>query len=207
MTIKAEDSLIMDARRVLQRSHERGADPYNQGGGGKRPWLRQFDRAAVEEETLNSTTLSGHRFDELLERGERILAIRTDDLPGTLDQFESFARQSGKAIYLWRPEEGLRSLKVTDMSVPGSTRMADALRYVANSMHYGVYGFVGFDRQLNLQCTQLLRDIAGNRTGYDRKVILLGEDFRLPGNLKALTARIEHRPARQLRLRDGRWVV
>lgn len=192
-------------------SRHPGHSPYNAdrqvGGRARRPWMRELKARPVEDQTITSAALSGSQIDELLERPERILVLESPDIEATLGQFEAFARQTGKAVYLWRPEQGLNSLKVADMRVPGSDRLAEALRYVVNSLHYGIYGFVEFEATLKMDGIQLLRQIASAQSGYDRKVILLTNSYKLPRGLEQLAAVIRHTPQQKLRLRDGRWVL
>lgn len=161
----------------------------------------------MAEANLQSGAFSGQQFDDLLDRVERVLVIESTDPPGTVQQFQSFAAQTGKAVYLWRAGLGLTSLKVVDMQVPGSGRLSEALRYIANSKHYGIYGFVDFESQLKMDSFQLLRDIAKVRSGYERKVVLITGGMNLPEGLEEQCARIQHQPKRHLRLRDGRWVI
>lgn len=163
--------------------------------------------ARVAEPTLQDTIVSGQQFYDLLDRDERVLVIESTDTAATVQQFRAFAAQSGKAIYLWRNGGGLTSLKVVDMQVPGSGRLNDALRYVARSKHYGIYGFVDFETHLKVESTQLLSDIARGGSGYERKVVLITDGVKLPQKLEEQCARIRHEPKRQLRLRDGRWIV
>lgn len=169
--------------------------------------VRHYKATRVAQPTLQNGVISGQQFDDLLARDERILVIESEDPAGTAQQFKKFAGQTGKAMYLWRPDEGLTSLKVVDMRVPGSTRLTEALRYIANSKHYGVYGFVDFEGHLKVDSIQLLRDIAKSRSGYERRVVLITGGVKLPHNLEDQCARVQHEPRRHLRLRDGRWVV
>lgn len=173
----------------------------------RRNRIRARRAPRVTEATVQNGAISGQQFDDLLERDNRVLIIESPDPAGTVQQFRAFAGQTGKAIYLWSAEDGFTSLKVVDMKVPGSRRFADALRYVVNSKHYGVYGFLGFERDLKVDSIQLLREIAKSRSGNDRKVILFTSGVRLPEGLQEDCARIEHQPKRRMRLRDGRWIV
>lgn len=193
------------------RPHPADARPYNAAGtvpSGVRQYRDRGNRAArVAQPILKTSAISGQQFDDLLEGDERVLVIESTDPAGTVQQFQAFAAQTGKAIYLWRFEQGLTSLKVVDMQVPGSHRFGEALRYITNSKHYGVYGFVDFESHLKVDNIQLLTDIARNRAGNDRKVVLITGGVKLPRTLEEQCARIEHEPRRRLRLRDGRWVV
>lgn len=174
--------------------------------GGARTGSGAYKAARVAQPTLQNGVISGQQFDDLLEREERLLVIESSDPDGTAQQFQAFAGQTGKAIYLWRPGTGLASLKVVDMRVPGSGRLNEALRYVARSKHFGIYGFLEFENDLKVDAIQLLRDIAQSRSGNERRVVLISAGVRLPQGLEDLCARVTHEPRRHLRLRDGRWI-
>ena len=86
----------------------------------------------------------------------------------------------------------------------------DALRYVLKSMHYGVYLFSDFQGHLQHRGIEHLRGVAASRDGYQRKVILLGSDMRLPGLLADSIYHVFEQQQQETlkpRLRDGRWVV
>lgn len=208
MADKDIDSITTTARRVLSRARNGAAGDVPEasptapadGGGSTADGVSR-------DMGLQATSLTAQQVDDLLERPERILTVRSEDPDATMHRLEGHARHTGKAVYVWHPDQGLQSLKVNDMGVPGSARLSDALRYIANSRHYGVYAFVDFETQLNLSCIQLLHDIANMNTGNDRKIILVGREFRLPTKLAGLAAHLEHARERKLRMRDGRWVL
>lgn len=203
------DSITKTARRILERM---GREPVSAPGEdlpAHEPELTEISAVPPAREVVvpQSTALSAEQFEDVLEHDERILTIATQEPETTLRRFQSVARHSGKAIYLWYPDQGLRSLKVNDMGVPRSMRMVDALRYIANSRHYGVYAFVYFEAQINLACTEIMREISKSRARYDRKIVLIGQEFALPRNLLGLARQLIHEPEQRLRLRDGRWVT
>lgn len=168
--------------------------------------VRGYEAARVAQPTLQNGVISGQQFDELLERDQRVLVVESSDPAGTAQQFRAFASQTGMAMYFWHPETGLTSLKVVDMRVPGSGRLNEALRYVLNSKHFGIYGFLDFEKDLKMDGIQLLRNIAQSRTGNERRVVLISGGLQLPQGLEELCARVTHEPKRHLRLRDGRWI-
>ncbi|MEM9532686.1 MAG: hypothetical protein AAGA23_17340 [Pseudomonadota bacterium] len=148
-------------------------------------------------------------YDALVEREENVIAVHCLDIEEALVQFRVMCRRSGRSVYHWSGSHGLVSMKASDISVPGSRKLTDALRYVLQSMHYGVYVFSGFAGQLQHSSVEYLRSIAGSRDGYQRKVILLGKDLRLPGVLSDTVYQVFERERTSLRprLRDGRWIV
>ena len=132
-----------------------------------------------------------------------------DDRDRALEILEAMlALRSGTSAYVWEPEGGLGSLRETGLNVPGSKRITDALRYVAQSMHFGIYLFTGFADQLKPADTVMLRRISRMETSNQRKLVFVANHVELPEELDGLYDRIAaeaSKPAR-LHLRDGRWV-
>lgn len=112
-------------------------------------------------------------------------------------------------MYHWSESRGMTSLKAIDIGVPGARKLVDALRYVEQSMHYGVYIFTQFERQMHAQAHNLLSSIL--ELSEPRMVILLAEHVTLPPRLHDRVEHIMDAPAVETnlrpRLRDGRWVV
>ena len=101
------------------------------------------------------------------------------------------------------------SLKDSEISVPGSRPLVDALRYVLQSMHYGIYVMIGFESHLSFPCVNYLKQLATQPQPDERKLILLGRHLHLPDPLGKLVDAVtfdEPQPV-HLRLRDGRWVM
>lgn len=137
-----------------------------------------------------------------------IVAIATSDPAAIVDGFRHQAVRDGMAVYAWSETGGLRSLRERDVVVEGCGRFADALRYVVNSSHFGVYLMRGWRSPPDAQERTLLRQVAAIRGGHPRRVVLLGSDTELSGLPPISLVRIEQRvpEARRPRLRDGRWV-
>ena len=92
--------------------------------------------------------------------------------------------------------------------MPGSKRMTDALRYVLQSMHFGIYLFVDFTEHLRPAETLMLRRIVRLQAANERKLVFVGDQVELPEAMDGMYERVaaESEMHRQLRLRDGRWV-
>lgn len=147
-------------------------------------------------------------FDRVLASKQSLVVLEADDPAAVLEQFRTFARRSGQSVYSWQDEVGIYSLRDADMRVPGSKRMADALRYILQSMHFGIYLFVDVGQYLRPPNTGILRQI-GKVVGGNRKVVFVGYSKPLPESLDELAERLTYagvRPTRP-RLRDGRWVM
>ncbi len=148
-------------------------------------------------------------FEQIVQSRHHLIAIETATTADIVLQFRQLALRGGQSIYLWQGDSGIVSLREGDVRVPGSKRMTDALRYILQSMQFGVYLFTDFVEHLRPPNTGLLRQISRIRTGHERKVIFIGEPVPLPDGLEELIERIKHHSlaSGNPRLRDGRWVV
>lgn len=149
---------------------------------------------------------------EVLERivtSERnVVLLETGDNAGFIERLRRVARRSGQALYLWRQESGLLSLREGDMAVPGCRRLTDALRFVRRSMHFGIYLFDDVGALLRPPDMVLLTQIARLGDGPARRVVLMGDAVDRGEALDAISLRlsVSGGDRRRPRLRDGRWV-
>ena len=148
-------------------------------------------------------------FDRIVQSPQNLIAIETPNAADVLAQFRLLALRTGQSVYSWEADTGIVSLRERDVGVPGSKRATDALRYILQSMQFGVYLFSEFNEHLRPPNLGLLRQIARLRTGNDRKVVFIGEQVHLPDGLNELVERISHQSVASVhpRLRDGRWVT
>jgi hypothetical protein len=154
-------------------------------------------------------------FDRVVSSDRSLIAIETPRGAEILAQFRHFAVRSGNSIYSWNESDGIASLRETEVSVPGSARLPEALRYIQGSMHFGVYLFHELAAQLRFsparaQVLGLLRQIGRgkNMGGAVRKVVLIDGQVSFSDGVDELFERLRDEPGsgRRLRLRDGRWV-
>lgn len=149
-------------------------------------------------------------FDRILSAAGPLVALKAASVEELLEQFRLIARRTGQAVYLWRPQEGLVSLRDAQMRVPGCTRLGDALRYVSQSLHFGVYLIEVPPGPVSATDSALLRQLAKARTGHVRRIVLLGTTAAQLGGLGDEVAMVDadrHARSTAPRLRDGRWVV
>lgn len=148
-------------------------------------------------------------FDQILKAEGNVLGLATADVDDSLLQFRQLAVRSGQSVYLWTPENGISSMRETDVHVPGSRRLADALRFILQSLHFGVYLFTQFEEQLKPPATSLLRRIARIRTGNERKLLFVASALQFPDDIDSLVERVSPSMGGSFRprLRDGRWVT
>ena len=121
---------------------------------------------------------------------------------------EGFARRRGTTIYAWTVDRGLISLREQGIVVPASRRLAEALRYVQQSAHFGIYLIPVAGAQLTPPIVAQLRQISRVSDGALKRIVLLNESGDLPTSILEYCAHLQMQPrsSAKLRMRDGRWV-
>jgi len=151
----------------------------------------------------------GDIFERILAASSGLVVLDSVDVHALTEQLRALARQTGQAIYLWQPDTGLGSLRDAHIRVPDCQRLGNALRYMQQSMHFGVYFLVGLELPLSAMDATLLRQLARMPKGYLRRVVLVDAPAALVEHLGELVVHLGSDDAtpRRLRLRDGRWLV
>jgi len=148
-------------------------------------------------------------FDRILAASSGLVVLESKDAHALVNQFQAIARQSGQAVYLWQPDTGLSSLRDAHVRVPDCQRLGNALRYIKQSMHFGVYLLLGLELPLSAMDATLLRQLARPPKDHLRRVVLIDVPAALTEHLGELAVHLnaaDGQPPR-LRLRDGRWLV
>lgn len=131
------------------------------------------------------------------------------DSNALIEQFRALARLNGQSVYLWRPESGMENLREAHAVIPGSQRIGNALRYIQQSIHFGIYLLSTFPMPLPPTDGALLRQLARAPAGHVRRVVLLDAPSALTSSIDDVAVRLGgamdmvQRP----RLRDGRWLL
>jgi hypothetical protein len=148
-------------------------------------------------------------FERILAAPGGLVALEGDDVATRVNEFRTLARHTGQAVYLWQPDHGLVSLREAQARVPGCQRLGNALRYMQQSMHFGVYLLADLELPLSAMDATLLRQLARMPSGHVRRVVLLDPPAALVEHLGEAAVRIDVRESLPVRprLRDGRWVV
>ncbi len=147
-------------------------------------------------------------YDHVLEAKSHLVILDSpfpEDVVGYLRQM---AQRRGHSIYLWNGESGLSSLREHGITVAGSKRISEALRFIIQSGRFGVYVFPADMREYTPQVLALLRQIARTKDGSEKRVMMLGSEIEITTPLDRLAQVIVHRHGLtgKLRLRDGRWI-
>jgi hypothetical protein len=147
-------------------------------------------------------------FERILDASSGLVVLDSEDAHGLIEQFRVMARHSGQAVYLWQPDTGLGSLRDAHARVPGCQRLGNALRYMQQSMHFGVYFLLGIELPLSAMDATLLRQLARAPKDYLRRLVLIDAPAALVEHLGEHAVRLSgNSQPRRLRLRDGRWLV
>jgi hypothetical protein len=176
----------------------------------------------VDKASASSTSEQGpvfvtpQLFERIVASPRALVAVDTPRGGEVLAQFKHFAVRSGNSIYAWSEDDGIASLREGGVSVPGSARLPEALRFIQSSPQFGVYLFHELAAALRFspvraQVLALLRQIGrGRNAGANvRKVVLIDSRVSFSEGVDDLMERFTDDPGggRRLRLRDGRWVV
>ena len=150
---------------------------------------------------------------EILERifnaSSGLIVLDSPDALTLIAQFRTVARHTGQAMYLWQPDTGLASLREAHVRVPDCQRLGNALRYMQQSIHFGIYFLVGLELPLSAMDATLLRQLARMPKEHLRRVVLIDVPAALADHLGELAVRLNSADSspRRLRLRDGRWLA
>jgi hypothetical protein len=148
-------------------------------------------------------------FERILAAPSGLVVLDSTDTAALVEQVRALARHSGQAVYLWHRGSGLSSLRDAHAWVPDCERLGNALRYMQQSMHFGVYFMLGLELPLSAVDAGLLRQLARAPKGHLRRVVLLDAPPALSAHLGDLAVRLNSQDSqpRRLRLRDGRWLA
>lgn len=144
--------------------------------------------------------------DRILATDSVLVALRCDDTGMVTNALRRIAQQTGKALYVWRAHAGLCRLPGRDEAVPGMTQLADVLRFVERSPHFGVYFLAERPRTWGADLMALLRRIARIDPRQSRRLVLPCTLADLPPTLPARELAWGAPATTQLRLRHGAWV-
>ncbi|HET6906228.1 MAG TPA: hypothetical protein VFH52_04690 [Rhodanobacteraceae bacterium] len=122
------------------------------------------------------------------------------------EQLRLHSIRTGQALYVWSDGEGLRSVREGQLPVPGSRRFIDALRYVAQSVHFGIYFFSGYPQPFDAKMIPLLRQVAKLGGDRVRRIVLMDPATTLPPMVECCELGWNDGANARPRLRDGRWV-
>lgn len=159
--------------------------------------------------TAPSPQAAAEILERILNASSGLVALDSPDPLALIDQFRAVARNTGQAMYLWQPDTGLGSLREAQARVPDCQRLGNALRYMQQSIHFGIYFLIGLELPLSAMDATLLRQLVRMPKEHLRRVVLIDPPAALIEHLGELAVRMNSADSspKRLRLRDGRWLV
>ena len=113
-------------------------------------------------------------YDQVLDSPGNLVLLESPFPEELLAHMRLMSQRRGHSIYAWNHETGLASLREHGITVAGSKRLAEALRFVLQSGHFGVYVFPAERGEFTAQVLALMRQIARGKEGGDKRVVVLG---------------------------------
>ena len=159
--------------------------------------------------TTSAPQVAAEILERILGATSGLVVLDSPDPLALVGQFRALARNTGQAMYLWQPDTGLGSLRDAQVRVPDCQRLGNALRYMQQSIHFGIYFLVGLELPLSAMDATLLRQLARMPKEHLRRVVLIDVPVALVEHLGELAVRLNSTDSspKRLRLRDGRWLV
>lgn len=148
-------------------------------------------------------------YERILTAPGGLIVLEHVDSQALVEQFRAVARHNGQSVYLWRPDSGMENLREAHAHIPGSQRLGNALRYIQQSIHFGIYLLSRFPLPLVPAESSLLRQLARTPAGHVRRVVLLDAVPALVASVDDVAVRMRStaKAAQHPRLRDGRWLL
>ncbi|MBE1161172.1 hypothetical protein [Dyella acidiphila] len=148
-------------------------------------------------------------YERILTAPGGLVVLEHDHSEALVEQFRALARNHGQTVYVWDPQDGMENLREAHARVPGSQRLSIALRYIQQSIHFGVYLLRQFPLPMSATDSALLRQLARAPAGHVRRVVLLDAAPALAASFDDVAVRLSGTApmAQRPRLRDGRWLL
>ena len=148
-------------------------------------------------------------YERILTAPGGLVVLEHVDSDAVIEQFRALARLNGQSVYLWRQETGMENLREAHAVIPGSQRLGNALRYIQQSIHFGIYLLAPFPLPLVPTDSALLRQLARAPAGHVRRVVLLDAPEILVSSIDDIAVRLGStaNTIQRPRLRDGRWLL
>lgn len=145
-------------------------------------------------------------YEHVLDVAGNLVLLDTPFPEELLAHMRQMSQRRGHSIYAWNQDTGLASLREHGITVAGSKRLAEAVRFILQSGHFGVYVLPPDRGEYTPQVMALMRQIARVKEG-GKRVLVLGTGINIPALLPIAQSIVhKHGPSDHLRLRDGRWI-
>ena len=148
-------------------------------------------------------------YERILTAPSGLVVLEHVDSATLIEQFRAIARLNGQSVYVWRPDVGMENLREAHALISGSQRLGNALCYIQQSIHFGVYLLTPFPLPLVPTDSALLRQMARAPAGHVRRVVLLDAPAALVASIDDVAVHLggSTDAVQRPRLRDGRWLL
>lgn len=148
--------------------------------------------------------------DEIVEASGPLLSLRSERVTDAIGEFRRLTLRGGHAVYAWNATDGIVSLGASEVRLPGTHRLVDALRYVVQSVHFAIYLFSDFEKQLGPPTIALLKRLGTAERGSEPRLVFVSMDFVFPADIADSIIHLQSDGSgepRRPRLRDGHWLA
>ncbi|MFK5984445.1 MAG: hypothetical protein QM479_03320, partial [Pseudomonadota bacterium] len=86
--------------------------------------------------------------EKILKTRFRLIGIETPNRSAILDTFREHNSKSGTPVYIWKEDIGLYRLDISHVKIPQTTSIQQALAYINNNKHQGIFLFMNFSQYM-----------------------------------------------------------
>ena len=91
---------------------------------------------------------SGYIFDSMVESTDSLFVIETSNLDQLTKQLATYHSFTGRVAYHWHANSGIKRFDLQHITLPNTKQLIDAIYHIANTKHFGIFLFSGFDQML-----------------------------------------------------------
>ncbi len=118
---------------------------------------------------------SGNVFDSMVEGMDSMFVIKTNNYQKLADQLSVYHSLTGRVAYHWNAGSGIKRFDLQHITIPKTQRLIDALYHVANTQHFGIFLFTGFNDGLQAPMILNVIDHFLESTKQHRKFLLFAD--------------------------------
>lgn len=127
----------------------------------------------------------------LIDSPTRLAVIETAAPDVLVDWLRQQFKATGKASYVWTPQQGLQRISIEHIPIPQTDRPLEVLEHILASHHYGIYMLCDFQAALKERAVvDKLQHLANEIAAAHKLVLLIGTRYTLPTALTSGVARL-----------------
>lgn len=128
---------------------------------------------------------------ELIDSPARLAVIETAAPDKLVDWLRQQFKTTGKASYVWTPQQGLQRISIEHIPIPQTDRPLEVLAHILASHHYGIYVLRDFQGALKERAVlDKLQHLLTDPAAAHKLVVLVGTRYVLPAALTSGVARL-----------------